>query len=106
MKFQAFAPIHDLDGKPINGAVFHEFITKALLTDLAQEQLTDNGELKMKRFFLAQKIASTVANHSPDTSQECLIDLSPEEIVLIKDRVGKLYSTLVSARLWQILNGD
>lgn len=54
-----------------------------------------SGTDKMKRFLLAQKIH--------EAAEE--IKLFPEELVLIKDLIGKAYSPLFVGRAYQILNG-
>lgn len=54
-----------------------------------------SGTDKMKRFLLAQKIH--------ESTEE--VKLLPEELVLIKDLIGKTYSPLFVGRAYQILNG-
>jgi len=92
-------PIKDLDNKditdPANGktANLKDSVTTALLfQDQNTGQLT--GEEKLKRFALAKKV-----HDAPET-----VDLTAEDIVLIKDCVNKLYTTLIYARLVEALD--
>lgn len=109
MKFKAFTKILDLFGKPVSkeNSVFYKFILDSLLVDIPNDPSSDNGESKFQRFMLAERIKNSLDLESPDhleSGQE--FDLTPEEVVMVKLRVGKIYTTPVSARLWQILNGS
>ena len=66
--------------------------TNSLLTP-AQEDKNIDGNEKAKRFELAMRIYT-----------EDEIDLSIDELKLLKDLIGKLYTPLVVGRAYQILD--
>jgi len=52
------------------------------------------GAEKNKRFLLALKLQDDTA------------ELQAEDIVLLKERIGSMYSTLVTGRAWQLLEKE
>ena len=89
----------DLDGKEIpsqNGkpATLGGVSVDALLATFQDEQNL-SGEEKLKRWELAVKIKNGV---DP-------VELSVEEIALIKKLIGKAYGPLISGQAWQMLEG-
>lgn len=66
-----------------------------LLANLPSEKEID-GKEKFKRFKLAQKIDKA----------DNKITINAEEVVLLKNLIGKAYSPLVVGRAYQILEGE
>ena len=92
--------IVDLDGKVINSlsgepATVRGVVIEALLATFNDETHL-SGEEKLKRWELASKIKNTA---DP-------VELTAEEITLIKKLVGKAYGPLVVGRTWKILEGE
>lgn len=91
----------DLAMKDLNGETIYSeegrarpmksIVTEALLASFPNE--TASGEEKLKRYLLAMKV---------NVGGE--VDLSPEEIVMIKDLVGKGFSPLVVGQVFGLLN--
>jgi hypothetical protein len=93
--------INGLDGKPImipDGKGKQEALTlntacvNALETSLEEDRQMP-GEAKFKLDELAHKIYNKNG-----------VSLTAEEVVLIKQRVGKLYNPLVVGAVWRILD--
>ena len=66
--------------------------TNALLGNYQDEKI--DGEEKLKRFLLATRIY--------ESKDE--IELENDDVKLVKDMIAKGYSTVVTARAWQILD--
>jgi len=64
----------------------------ALLGNYKDENI--DGNEKLKRFMLATKISEATGE----------IELENDDVTLIKDMIAKGYSTVVTARAWQILD--
>ena len=90
----------DLDGEEIPDVKGKTATLRGLAIDalLAQYQDEQNlgGEEKLKRWELASKI-----KNSPDP-----VEVSAEEVVLIKKLVGKAYGVLVVGQAWKYLEGE
>ena len=71
--------------------ILKDVIVNSLLGEFEGEKLT--GEKKLERYRLAMKIQ--------DTKTE--IDLASEDIVLIKDLIGKSWSPLISGQAWEMI---
>ncbi len=88
--------ITNLEGKPFeeNGKEFNlkDSLVNALFHDDAKEALP--GADKMKKYNLAKKIYKA----------EEEVELSHEEIVKIKEYVGKLYVTAVTGAIYELLD--
>ena len=71
-----------------------EISVNALLGDIppTQGEKPDSGQQKLQKFKLAQKI---------DAGGE--IDLVAEDVSMIKERIGKAYSTLIVGRAYELL---
>ena len=100
MKIDFSARIVNLDGEPVeeNGVVLTlgSLSINALLATLADlrgqtEQLP--GTEKVRQATLAQKIHT-----------EGSVDLSAEDITMLKDRIGRAYSPLAVMQAWQLLD--
>lgn len=90
-------PLYDMDNKPINEApdkplLLDKVCVNALLSDTPDEKIS--GEAKLVRFKLAKRIYGASE-----------IDITAEEIVLIKDRVGKQYLALIVGQVFELLEG-
>lgn len=93
MKVNFSASIVDLDGKPLaDDLTLGSMATNALMGGFEDERALP-GEDKAKRLKLALRI------HGAGE-----VDLSAEEIALIKKLIAKAYLTLPSARAWQLLD--
>lgn len=85
-------PIVDFDGAELPDLTVGSACVTALLATFVDEPSL-NGEEKMRRFLLAQRIAATED-----------VDLTAEEIALTKLLVAKGYGTLVVGRVWAALD--
>lgn len=97
MKVNLQQVLKGLDGKPLKNEEGKEVNLEkvcvgALTNMLPTEQAT--GEVKFKRFQLAQKI-----------SGQKEVELTIEEVAMIKERVGVLHSPLVLGITYQMLEG-
>lgn len=97
MKINFRTTLKDMDGKPImetkdKPLLLDKVCVEALLSETPNEQTT--GESKLNRFNLAKRIHGSGE-----------IDVSTEEIVLIKDRVGKHYFPIVVGQVFVLLEG-
>lgn len=100
MKIDMTTQILDLDGEPIpqskDGPIttLRSVVEGALLAPMrGDENLA--GAKKAELFLLVMRV---------HTEDEC--EMKAEEIVTIKDRVGKLYGPLVVGRAYAILDPD
>lgn len=97
--FDVTKQILQLDGTPLlnNGEAFtvRRIITDALLANTATEGEEETGAVKVARFELAQRVQRN------DTCR-----LKPEDIVLIKKRVGQMYGPLFVGQIFAMLDGD
>jgi len=95
MKINLLSKILNLKGEPIltkeDGKevdlILKYVCTEALMNDIpkGQNQPLESGREKMKRYKIAQKI---------EDNDE--VDLTVEEVKIIKDQVGQLYGTKVA----------
>jgi hypothetical protein len=88
----------DLDGKEIPSlsgepATLRGVSTEALIATFKSEE--PSGEEKLKRWELALKVKKS----------EDPVDLTSDEIVLIKKLIGKAYGPMISGQAWQMLEG-
>lgn len=85
-------PIRDFDGNESADATVAKACINALIAVYPDE---DNlsGEDKVRRAFLAQRI-----HINPK------IDLTAEEVVLVKSLVSKAFSPLVVLRIWEAID--
>lgn len=95
MKIDFNIELKDMNDKPIMEAkdkplTLDKVCVNAILSEIPDEKTT--GEQKLQRFKLAKKIYGAGE-----------IDIASEEIVLIKDKVGKLYLPLVVGQVFLIL---
>jgi hypothetical protein len=81
------------DGKPTN-LTLEAVAENALLGSYNDEQNL-SGEEKLKRYHLALKIYDHKTN----------VDLSVEELALLRRLIAKSYNTLVMGRAWEMLGG-
>jgi hypothetical protein len=68
-------------------------VNALLMTD--KQELSLPGVEKLKRFNLAQKIYA-----SPEK-----VELTEEELKLVKDQIGKYYTVLIIGTAWEMLEG-
>ena len=96
MKFNFDVPLEGLDGTPVKGDDKKEIMLKdtcvnSLLANVPNEKF--DGEEKLKRFLLAQRIEIA----------EKEIEITAEEITKIKECAGKAMGILVSGSIWFML---
>lgn len=100
MKIDFTSPILDLEGKPMKqgekDVTLEEIGVTALLANHPDEKL--EGSAKIERFGLALRIKAAVKD-------KVVMDLSAEEIVMLKSLISKAYSILVTGRAWNLLEG-
>lgn len=96
MKLDPTTAICDLDGTPIvedGKPVDIGIIARRALLNLAPDEGGMAGAEKEKRFRLAMKLF----DQSP-------VELSAEEVVCVKDAIGKAFMPLIVGRAFQILD--
>jgi len=87
-------PLTDLEGNAFaDGATYKTVLLGALLNVLRGDE-TLTGEQKFKLYALSMKIN--------DTAADCKI--AAEDVVLLKDRVGRAYPPLVVGRVFALLD--
>jgi hypothetical protein len=92
MKIDFSAPITDLVGAPLGDLTLNKMAVDALMAPFEDERHL-SGEQKVGRFKLAQRI---------HTGGE--VDLTAEEVSLVKAQIAKLYAILPCARAWELLD--
>lgn len=95
MKINLNAPMLDLNNQKIkqdNGKLF-TLKDVCIISLLSNDESVKTGVEKMKRFLLSSKIQK--AND---------LDLKAEEIVLLKDSIGKVYNALIVGRAYELLD--
>lgn len=112
MQFNANKEITDFQNMPISVGgqgnattplTLFLVISQALTTDIPAEAQTDTGELKAQRYQLAKRLNSEYWSVDGKGGVERPINLSAEEVVLIKSRVGKIFNTNVVGSVYEIL---
>lgn len=93
------APIKNLDGKPLKEGdrevTIGSIAVNALLTPYEDERNL-SGDDKVKRFRLAQSI------HDADGE----IEVTVEQVALLKSLIAKAYSPLIVGQAWAILETE
>lgn len=84
--------IRDLSGDPISDLTAKKIMVDALLVTL-EEDARLTGEQKIKNFTLAQRVSCGGE-----------VELIAEDIALIKSRVARAFNTLVTGRVWELLD--
>jgi len=102
MKVQFGAVLKSITGEPLfemaedgkkEDVTLKRAVINALMAILPDEK-NIGGEEKLKRYLLAQKI------------QGGNLEVTPEEVTMIKQLVGKVYGTAVVGPAFKLLNGD
>lgn len=100
MNINVETPIADMDGKPIVVAdavlTLRKICVDALLAQHPSEQpprAEPDGTEKLRRFLLAKRISET-AN----------VEMTVEEVSLVKKLVGMAFNPLVSGQAWLMLD--
>lgn len=95
MKINFNTELKTIDGKSLNPpATLKDAVVNALLSLLDDERHIP-GEEKAKRWILATRIYSNPEN----------VELTVEEVAMIKSLVGKAYPPLIVGQAWKILEG-
>lgn len=97
MKINTEHMINGLDGKPISHkekSLDLKTVCIEALMCLAASDERASGEEKFHRYQIAQKI-----NKGGE------VELTPEEVVIIKKRVGEVYGAVVLGPVYELLNG-
>ena len=96
MKINFNVALKNLAGKTLKNegkdVTLKDISINALLGNYKDENI--DGNEKLKRFILATKISEATGE----------IELENDDITLIKNMIAKGYSTVVTARAWQILD--
>ena len=86
----------DLDGQPFkDGSTLKNICEAAAGVQLSEDAMTP-VEQKLKRLDLLKKI------HASDG----VIDFTAEEIVLLKDRIGKIFPVMAIGQAFEMLDSD
>lgn len=92
MKVNVDTPILD-----INGDVVPELTAKKIMVDAMMIPLEEDarlsGDQKIKHFLIAQRL------HAGGE-----VELTSEDITMIKSRVAKAFNTLATGRIWELLD--
>lgn len=92
-KYNLDTQITDLENKPFaDGATLRTVLLGACLSTLRGDELMDEKQ-KVPIYLLSKKI-----------SEKGDIELTAEDVVLLKGRVGKAYNPLVVGRAYEILD--
>jgi hypothetical protein len=92
-KYKLDAPITDLEDKPFpGGETLRTVLLGACLNTLRADELMD-AKQKVTLYLLSKKIA-----------EKGDVELTSDDIVLLKDRVGKAYNPLVVGRVYEVLD--
>ncbi len=83
------------DGIPLTRDLTLAMVLEGALLNLSDEDRNISGQEKARRFALAVKIHN--ANHKP-------LELGIEDLVTLKELVGKLYTPMVVGRVFEILD--
>lgn len=93
--------ILDMEGKPIVDqgveTTLGKYVIAALLA-VYQDEPNLAGEEKVKRFVIASKIQSAAGTPGQK------VDLTVDEIALVKKLCGKAFAPMVVGRLWALLD--
>lgn len=96
MKINFNVPLKNIAGKTLKNEgkdiTLKDVSINALLGNYQDEKI--DGNEKLKRFMLAMKIS--------EAKDE--LELENDDITLVRDLIAKGYSTLVTARAWQIVD--
>jgi len=96
MKINFKVKLKNLAGKTLKDGdkdvTLKDVSINALLGNYKNENI--NGNEKLKRFMLATRISEATGE----------IELENDDVKLVKDMIAKGYSTLITARTWQILD--
>lgn len=96
MKINLNVVLKNLAGKTLKegekDVTLKDVSINALLGNYKDENI--DGNEKLKRFMLATRISEAKGE----------LELENDDITLIKDMIAKGYSTMVTARAWQILD--
>ncbi len=102
MKFRPTVELLDINQKPITmdregkvPAKLGDIAIQALLAELPGENLP--AEKKMYRFNTASRIKHAITEKANE------IDLPSEDVVLIKNCIGKVYGTAVVGPAWKAI---
>ena len=77
----------------VNATLGRMMIESLLATFRDEENLS--GDEKLKRWQLAIKIKNA----------DVMVELTVEEVALVKKLIGKAYSTLIVGQVWELLEG-
>jgi hypothetical protein len=95
MKINFTAELKTLGGEPLQPPTTLKEVAVNILLTLLDDERNLPGEEKAKRSLLATRIYANPEN----------IDLTVEELALIKKLIGKAYTPLIVGQAWQMLEG-
>lgn len=103
MKIDFSQPINNLEGEPMQTRIDAERIVPLTLARVVTESLLSadesskgmTGAKKAELFTLAMRVHSAAEP----------VDLKPEEVTTIRERIGAVCTTLVCGRAFELLNG-
>ena len=94
MKVNLTAVLKDDKGIEVEDGSLKTLLVNALFSNLKGDETLD-GKKKYEMYTLSKKIS--------EAEEE--VELSAEEITLLKDRVGKAYVVLFMGQIWDMLEG-
>jgi hypothetical protein len=99
MKITVTQTLKNMDGQVMKdndgqGNAVDATLRMAIVNAVLSPVQKESGMEKVKKYELAKRI------HQSDE-----VDLTAEEISLIKERVGEVYPALITGQIWDILEG-
>lgn len=88
-------PANDGVSGELRPTILKDILVKAMMEPTQAETQTMKGEVKFKRYMLAQKIYQG----------EGVVDVEIEDLALLRESVGKLFNPLVVGQVWKMLEG-
>lgn len=92
MKVNVDTPILEITGEPVPDLLAKGIMIDALMVSM-EDDVSLSGEQKIKNFMLAQRLS--VGGE---------VELTSEEVGLIKSRVAKIFNVLGTGRIWELLD--
>lgn len=99
MLIKVETPLRNMDGQVmkdnVDGQAVDATLRMAMVNSILSPVEKESGMDKVKKFNLAERIHDAVDN----------VDLTVEEISLIKERVGVVFPSLIVGQVWKLLEG-
>lgn len=84
------------DGKSIMDGDKEATVREAIINAVLVPEQGDNGVAKMKKDELARKVYNAKDE----------VELTLDEVVLVKERVGEAFAPIIVGQVWRLLEGQ